>query len=165
LLSYLMAAGPATASHCARAVGDTPSNCSYHLRVLAAHHLVEPGESGDRRTRPWKATITGFSTGADDADAEAGAARMIAASVELDHHLTREYLRGHESVPPRWRAVDSHSTFGLALSPEELADLIGRIDELVRPYIQATRTDAPADAEHVHLTVTAFPRLQFKPRP
>ena len=43
--------------------------------------------------------------------------------------------------------------------------MIRRIDDVVRPYIQPTRTDAPADAEHVHLTLTAFPRLQFKPRP
>lgn len=165
VLSYLMSAGPATASQCARAVGDTPSNCSYHLRVLAAHDLVEPDESGDRRTRPWRATITGFSTDFADPDTEAGVARMIAASVELDYHLTREYLRGHDKVPERWREVESHSTFGLALSPAELAEVIKRIDDIVRPYIQPTRTDAPADAEHVHLTLTAFPRLQFKPRP
>ena len=37
VLGYLMSVGSATASQCARAVGDTPSNCSYHLRVLAAH--------------------------------------------------------------------------------------------------------------------------------
>lgn len=39
VLGYLMSVGPATASQCARAVGDTPSNCSYHLRVLASHGL------------------------------------------------------------------------------------------------------------------------------
>src|ERR1700760_5023556 len=61
LLSYLMSHGPASASTCARAVGDTPSNCSYHLRTLARHGLVEPATSTDRRERPWRATITGFS--------------------------------------------------------------------------------------------------------
>ncbi|WP_369139550.1 winged helix-turn-helix domain-containing protein [Modestobacter versicolor] len=164
VLGYLMSAGPATASQCARAVGDTPSNCSYHLRVLAAHGLVEPDGSGDGRSRPWRATLTGFSVGADDPDAEAGVTRMLAASVELDHHLSREYLRGREDAPAEWRAVDAHETYGLALSPAELAEVVQRIDDVVRPYIQATRTDAPADAEHVHLAVTAFPRLPFGPR-
>ena len=42
VLTYLIADGPATASQCARAVGDTPSNCSYHVRMLARHGLVEP---------------------------------------------------------------------------------------------------------------------------
>lgn len=165
VLGFLMSTGPATASQCARAVGDTPSNCSYHLRVLAAHGLVEPDESGDRRTRPWRATLTGFSAGSGDPDTDGGVASMVAASVELDHHLAREYLRGKERVPERWRRVDVHSAYGLALTPDELAEVIARIDEVVRPYIQATRTDAPDDAEHVHLTLTAFPRPAFTPRP
>ena len=166
LLGYLAAAGPATASQCARAVGDSPSNCSYHLRVLAAHGLVEPDGSGDGRSRPWRTTLTGFAVDADDPDdpeGAAGAARMIAASVELDHHLAREYLRGHDDVPQRWREVESHASYGLSLSPDELADVVQRIDDVVRPYIQATRTGAPADAEHVHLALNAFPRLSFGP--
>lgn len=60
VLNHLMSDGPATASVCARAVGDTPSNCSYHLRVLERHGLVASGESADGRERPWRATITGF---------------------------------------------------------------------------------------------------------
>jgi DNA-binding transcriptional ArsR family regulator len=158
VLGYLMSAGPATASECARAVGDSPSNCSYHLRVLAAHGLVEPDDSGDGRSRPWRTNLTGFTV---DLDPDAGATAMLAASVELDHSLARKYLRNHDEVPERWRRVDSHASYGLALSPDELAEVVQRIDDVVRPYIQATRTDAPADAEHVHLSFTAFPRLGY----
>lgn len=161
VLGYLASAGPATASQCARAVGDTPSNCSYHLRVLASHGLVEPDPSGDGRSRPWRTTITGFTTdGVDPADL-AGLDRMLAASVELDHHLLREYLRGRDAVPQGWRDVDVHATYGLALTPSELAEVVERLDAVVRPYIQATRQGAPADAEHVHLSLSAFPRLGF----
>ncbi|ROP58586.1 helix-turn-helix domain-containing protein [Curtobacterium sp. PhB115] len=161
VLGYLASAGPATASQCARAVGDTPSNCSYHLRVLASHGLVEPDPSGDGRSRPWRTSITGFTT--DDVDPAdlAGLDRMLAASVELDHHLLREYLRGRDAVPPEWRAVDLHGTYGLALSPAELSEIVEQLDAVVRPYIQATRKDAPVDAEHVHLTLSAFPRFGF----
>ena len=165
VLGHLMSAGPATASQCARAVGDTPSNCSYHLRVLAAHGLVEPDGSGDGRSRPWRATITGFSVEAADPDAEQGVTRLLSAAVELDHHLVREHLRGRDALPDRWREVDPHTSYGLSLSPAELADVVRRIDEVVRPYLQPTRTDAPADAEHVHLTVTAFPRPGFGRQP
>ncbi|XVU28978.1 winged helix-turn-helix domain-containing protein [Actinoplanes sp. CA-054009] len=161
VLGYLMSAGPATASACARAVGDTPSNCSYHLRVLAAHGLVEPDDSGDGRSRPWRATLTGFTVGADTAEAEAGANRVVAAAVELDHHLAREYLRRQPELPEQWREVDSHASFGLALSPDELATVLARIDAVLRPYIKATRADAPADAEHVHVSLMAFPRPGF----
>ncbi|WP_186321867.1 helix-turn-helix domain-containing protein [Curtobacterium pusillum] len=161
VLGYLASAGPATASQCARAVGDTPSNCSYHLRVLASHGLVEPDPSGDGRSRPWRTTITGFTTdGVDPADL-AGLDRMLSASVELDHHLLREYLRGRDAVPQVWRDVGVHASYGLALTPSELAEVVERLDAVVRPYIQATRQRTPTDAEHVHLSLSAFPRLGF----
>ncbi|MEV4350499.1 helix-turn-helix domain-containing protein [Actinoplanes sp. NPDC049596] len=156
VLGYLMSSGPATASACARAVGDTPSNCSYHLRVLAAHGLVEPDESGDGRSKPWRTTLTGFTV-----DSTADATRLVAAAVELDHHLAREYLRRQENLPEQWREVDSHASFGLALTPDELATVLSRIDAVVRPYLAPTRTDTPENAEHVHLSLMAFPRPGF----
>src|SRR6478752_6904177 len=95
LLGYLMSEGPATASACARAVGDSPSNCSYHLRVLAKHGLVEPVDSGDARERPWRATVTGLDTHLDSADPDlvASAEGMIAAALQLEYQLAREHLR------------------------------------------------------------------------
>src|SRR5689334_4194271 len=65
LLNYLMSNGPATASTCARAVGDTPSNCSYHLRMLAKFGLVGEAPSADGRERPWRALVTGLITNPD----------------------------------------------------------------------------------------------------
>src|SRR6185295_20200504 len=63
LLNHLLAAGPRTASQCAPVVGETASNCSWHLRALEKVGLVEraaqePG--ADARTRPWQATAVGF---------------------------------------------------------------------------------------------------------
>ncbi|WIB79019.1 helix-turn-helix domain-containing protein [Curtobacterium sp. MCPF17_002] len=161
VLGYLMSSGPATASQCARAVGDTPSNCSYHLRVLAALGLVEPDDSGDGRSRPWRATITGFTVESDGPGEVPGTAEMLAASVELDHHLVREYLRGRESVPDEWRRADMHGTYGLALSPAELIEVERQLDAVLRPYLRPTRTDAPDDAEYVHVSINAFPRAEF----
>ncbi len=163
VLGYLMSAGPATASEAARAVGDTPSNCSYHLRVLAAHGLVEPADAaGDGRTRPWRATITGFTTEAAEAEDDGGTDAMLAASLELDHQLAREHLRTRDRLPEAWRRAGEHGGYGLVATPEELADLLARIDALVRPYIQPTREDVPDGAEHVHLALSAFPRMQFR---
>jgi DNA-binding transcriptional ArsR family regulator len=171
VLSYLMADGPATASVCARAVQDTPSNCSYHLRVLARHGLVERGPSEDGRERPWKATITGFDlerspgdqadAGAAGAAGDAGAvaaAGLMAASLQLDQRLVRDYLTHRDRVSSRWRASDAYATYVLRLTPGELRDLVDRLDELIRPLIAATRDQAPPGAELVHLGLQAFPR-------
>jgi DNA-binding transcriptional ArsR family regulator len=163
VLSYLASTGPATASECARAVGDTPSNCSYHLRVLAAHGLVVPDEEGskDGRTRPWRATITGFTTDPVDPEDAVGLDAMAAASLELDHSLAREHLRTRDRLPEPWRSAGVHASYGLVATTEELADIVARIDAIVRPFIHATRDHAPAGAEHVHLALSAFPRAGF----
>src|ERR687893_2706589 len=92
LLTYLMANSPATASQCARAVGDTPSNCSYHLRALAKVGLVARDESADGRERPWRALVTGFSTGDQPADALDGLV------VQREQRLVREHLARRDTL-------------------------------------------------------------------
>jgi DNA-binding transcriptional ArsR family regulator len=161
LLTYLMAAGPATASTCARAVGDTPSNCSYHLRTLARHGLVEAIDSDDRRQRPWRATITGFTIDPNvDPDTAQGRsnAAVLSASLALEQGLLRDYLAHRDQVSDAWRRADTTSSYTLHVTPAELSELTARIDALLRPLIAAHRADAPPSAELVHVNLFAFPR-------
>src|SRR5919201_4154054 len=114
LIDHLMAAGPATASACARAVGDTPSNCSYHLRVLARHGLVAEAESEDGRERPWRALVTGFDADVDaDGPLTRQAAELLAVSLQREQRFVRDYLSRREDVPKRWRAADAYSSYTL----------------------------------------------------
>jgi len=166
VLGYLMSVGPATASECARAVGDTPSNCSYHLRVLASHGLVVADPSTDGRTKPWRATITGFTTdlpdGVEGSTAQPGLDAMLEASLQLDHQLAREHVRTRDALPEEWRDVETHAVYGLQVTPDELRSITERIDAVLRPFLAATRTDAPDAAGHAHVSLTAFPRPQFR---
>ena len=157
LIDYLMAQGPATASTCARAVGDTPSNCSYHLRTLAKAGLVEEAASEDGRERPWRALMTGF-----DADVEGElppeAAELLALQLQRDQRMVREHLARRDDLPKRWRGADVYSTYTLRVDAQELRDLAAKLDALIRPYIAATREDAPRGAALVHLGLQAFPK-------
>lgn len=163
LLSFLMSSGPATASDCARAVGDSPSNSSYHLRVLAKHGLVEPTPSEDGRERPWRATVTGLSLDMDSTDPAvvASGTAMLEASLLLDYQLAREHVRRRESIEGAWRDVDAHAQYGLRVTPGELQSIIERVDAIIRPYIAATRDDAPAGADAANISLVAFPRPTF----
>jgi DNA-binding transcriptional ArsR family regulator len=161
LLGHLMTDGPATASQCARAIGDNPSNCSYHLRVLAELGLVEDDPSADARERRWRATITGFSTD----PRTAGSEELFAASVQADYQAARQYLRDRARLEKRWRDVDAHAHYGLRVTPEELTDIVERIDAVVRPYIAAVRSVAPQDAGIVNLSFLALPRAGSAERP
>ena len=160
LLNHLMSDGPATASQCARAVGDTPSNCSYHLRTLAKHGLVAAEQSGDGRERPWRALVTGLTVeGVRDEPGSSrarGAAALLALTVQRDQRLVRDYLAHRDQVPRRWRQADGYHTYTLRMTPAELDALTERLDELIRPYIAATREDAPRNADLVHLGLHAF---------
>ncbi len=157
VLSYLIAEGPATASVCARAVADTPSNCSYHLRVLSGHGLVERDESADGRERPWRATITGFELDRSGSEGVEAAA-VMAASLQLDQRLVRDYLTHRDQVSEPWRRSDAYAAYTLRVSPGELRELVAQLDALIRPLIAATRDAPPEDAEPVHLGLQAFPR-------
>lgn len=158
LINHLMSAGPATASTCARAVGDTPSNCSYHLRVLAQVGLVGEVASTDGRERPWEALITGFDTDAETSGEPLTPqeSRLLAVSLRRDQQLVRDYMARRESEPAQWREADFYGTYTLALTPAELIDLSARLDAVIRPYIAATRDQRPPESELVHVNLHAF---------
>lgn len=158
LINHLMAAGPATASACARAVGDTPSNCSYHLRVLAQVGLVGEAASANGRERPWRAMITGFATGSEDSEATMTPAegKLLAVSIQRDQRRLRDYLARRDREPGPWRRSDFYGAYTLRIAPDELSELTGKLDALIRPYIAATREQAPPGAELVHTGVQAF---------
>jgi DNA-binding transcriptional ArsR family regulator len=159
VMDHLMAGGPATASACARAVGDSPSNCSYHLRVLARAGLVEQVASDDGRERPWRALITGFDADVDGVgQITPQGAELLALSLQRDQRRVRDYLARRDRVPERWRGSDAYSTYTLRLSPRELGELTEQFDALIRPYIAATREDAPRGSALVHLGLQAFPK-------
>ena len=160
LLDRLMSFGQQTAAQCATGLGSTASNCSYHLRALARAGLVEPVESTDGRERPWRATATGLQFGPRDVKKSPASAAAAHALEELalagDEELTRSALARHPDQPPEWQAAETYHNFGLRVTASELGGLVAEIDRLVRPYIGATRSAAPEDAEVAHLRVLAF---------
>jgi DNA-binding transcriptional ArsR family regulator len=161
LLSHLMAVGPRTASECADAVGASPSNCSWHLRQLEKFGFVQrAGEARDGRERPWQAAATGFdfSQVADEPAARAALQTFAAIRLDEEARLARAYLWGEEELPDEWRRTADFSTYGLLVTPDELRELSARLDAALRPYLAATRDDAPDGAKPVHVFLSAFLR-------
>ena len=166
LLYQLNALGSRTASQCAQALGETPANCSYHLRQLAKAGLAARDEAGNGRERPWRSVYTGLSLRppVDDADPEvvtaARATRASVANIEIEEHarLARQYLRLEPRAAKAWRDVAGVNSYSLRLTAGELDELVQALDAAIRPYIGLTRADPPEDAQPVHLDFKAFLR-------
>ena len=161
LLNYLMSSGPATASQGARAVGDTPSNCSYHLRTLARYGWVEADRSADARERPWRALVTGFSlerSGDPDSPLDRNAAALLAMTIQQEQQEVLDAVARFPALERAWQDASEHSTYTLRMTAAELADLTRQLDALIRPYIAATRDEWPDGSALVHLGLHAFPQ-------
>jgi DNA-binding transcriptional ArsR family regulator len=166
LLYQLYALGSRTASQCARALGETPANCSYHLRQLAKVGLVVRDEADNGRERPWRSVYTGLDLRPplDDPDPEvvtaARATRAALANAEIQEHarLARQYLRLEHQAPKEWRAAATGASYSLRLTAEELAALVKALDTAIRPYIGLTRPDPPEGSQPVHLDLKTFLR-------
>ncbi|MBW9214919.1 winged helix-turn-helix domain-containing protein [Mumia sp. zg.B53] len=159
ILSHLLAAGPRTASQCAKVVGESPSNCSWHLRELAKVGLVEPSDlaHSDGRAKLWQATAAGFDLSGGDEPAERVA--LTALAVVAAEHVDRaygRYLARQDELPEDWTEVSGANEYALDLTPAELEKLLEAVDALVRPYVRPIRKDAPANSEVVHVTLRAF---------
>ncbi|MEM7325375.1 MAG: winged helix-turn-helix domain-containing protein [Actinomycetota bacterium] len=164
ILHYLLSGPARTATECAAEVGGTASACSYHLRELERFGLVERAEStGDARTRPWRAAAVGFSigTGLPEESPSGRAAEMALTRAGLveNQRLIKRFLDGRDSIDPEWRSAGDFHTYELVVTPAELIQLNNKIGELLRSFRAPTRTDAPEDAQAVHVIYQAFPRL------
>jgi DNA-binding transcriptional ArsR family regulator len=166
ILKHLLAAGPRTATECAEVVGESPSNCSWHLRALAKVGLVEraPADPADERRRPWRATATGFSFSGDAGPAGRVAATAVA-GIAARHadELFQRYAAREGLLPDEWTRVSGANGYSLELAPDELEQLMSAIDALLRPYVRGHRREAPPDAGVVHVTLRAFPHPDVLP--
>ncbi|GIG61648.1 transcriptional regulator [Longispora fulva] len=133
LIEELLADGPATASQLADRVGESPANCSWHLRLLHRYGYVEEAEGGTGRQRPWQMVLTSRSWCGDHDDPE-----LAMAGDEATRFLTRRELDALEAwnarrrtEPAAWRDAGFTNQSLAWLTPEELADLGRQIGELL----------------------------------
>lgn len=133
ILEALMLEGPMTASELGKRLGESPANCSWHLRKLAEHGFVAEAEGGTGRQRPWKATHRGMRWDEDEGAAEALVAGRALTRVVLDREVER-FIRATESrsaEAKEWRDASSSTQSMLWLTAEELAEINELVGELL----------------------------------
>jgi DNA-binding transcriptional ArsR family regulator len=161
LLEHLALAGSATATELAEQVGESPANCSWHLRQLARYGFVEETGGGVGRQRPWRLVAEVRTWDRDGTEgpelARAGDATM---DVLLDGEVAalREWLKRRREETVGWRqAAFLDLSFGW-LTREEMAELGRQINDLLlqlpNRFDPAQR---PPGAQPVRLVAWGFP--------
>jgi DNA-binding transcriptional ArsR family regulator len=148
LIEAIGLAGALTATQASEAVGESPTACAYHLRMLGRLGFLEEAEGGHGRERPWRLAQTGMSFGDDD-DGNPMAAKAAEA---LETALTERFIaRIRTSQVSRNRYSEGvRAATGITQSivfatPEEFAKLreeiarllaafTGRLDPRLRPH-------------------------------
>jgi hypothetical protein len=68
LIEAIGLAGTLTATQASEQVGESPTACAYHLRMLARHGFIEEAGGGRGRERPWRLGQTSLSVEEDSDD-------------------------------------------------------------------------------------------------
>ncbi|QXE39339.1 helix-turn-helix domain-containing protein [Streptomyces sp. GMY02] len=157
LLDLLAEVGTVTSTEAARRLGHSSGLCSFHLRQLARHGLIEEAPHGGGRVRPWRLRWEG--SGEDEQTAPE---RFDALARGLEDESYRHWLSHWPEAPAAWQRDEAFSAV-VQLTPGEMTDLAASVHALLAPYQQ--RRKAPAGAKPVAAVARLFPLLPTGPRP
>lgn len=163
LLEAIRLHGPLTATQAAARVDDTPSNCSFHLRTLAAAGLIEQAESGDARSRPWRTVHRRLIL---DPGKSVASRTAFSTAVSLMQSQSQQGLMHwtatSEEAPPEWQEASFSNLLTIRMTAAELADVQARIKDLLGPYLTDTQrreVDPTGARVPVRLSLYAYPSL------
>jgi len=160
LMDALAVRGPSTTSALARALGLATGSVSHHLKVLTDAGLVAPAPEAatDRRERRWKLVTRGmrWSPGEfrDDPSGEAAATAAQAVLLARDFERARQFLATAEEP---WDEAASSTHVWVRATPDELAELVRQVDELLLSWRRREIPDDGAERQTVRAVAMAFP--------
>ncbi|WP_405820274.1 helix-turn-helix domain-containing protein [Streptomyces sp. NBC_00838] len=171
LLTALRHHGPATASQLADRLGESSGATSYHLRQLASHgFVVDDPERGKGRERWWKAADYGVmiddTLHLDPSPEVRGALNTFMHEVASIHgQEVSTWLGTMHDWPRSWATRADLSDFTLRLTPDLLAELGGRMHDLIASYTDRAAPEAEDDVAQVRIHLHAFPQKQLDGQP
>jgi DNA-binding transcriptional ArsR family regulator len=156
LMQALYDAGTLTATEAAERVGESPSNCSFHLRQLAKYGFVEEAPGGKGRERPWRAVNTGFQMTDVHEDPETALAAGALTRVVSERWLERARvgLERRRLLPEEWRRATGFDEMTLYVTPDEMRAINEELLEILVRYRDrladpAKRPEESRAVEHV----------------
>ncbi|MEU8892686.1 helix-turn-helix domain-containing protein [Streptomyces sp. NPDC048442] len=159
LLDLLAEVGTVTSTEAAARLGHSSGLCSFHLRQLARHGLIEEVPHTGGRARPWR--LRWESSGGPGQEAAAG---FSALARGLEDESYRHWLTHRDQAPAEWQQDESFSAV-VHLTPAETAELAASVRLLLAGYRERDRLPGtrPAGAVPVAAVARLFPLLPENP--
>jgi DNA-binding transcriptional ArsR family regulator len=137
LLEAIGLSGTLTATQASELVGESPTACAYHLRMLARHGFVEEAGGGRGRERPWRMAQAGISFDENSDDPPVALAGRALSKMLTEHWIGR--IRAFERDRSRFprevaEAASTRQSVAFA-TPAELAQLGEEILALMSRYV------------------------------
>ena len=171
LLEELANLGQATATELAERIGESPANCSWHLRQLAKYDLIEEGTGGTGRQRPWRWINQSIGVGdpGDDDPAEFTHARDGLLDVLLSREVEalRAWMATKDTAPAEWSEASFVTQSLHWMTLRELAVFKAELEALVERHIldrldRADPQNRPESSQPVRFVAWSIPA---KPAP
>jgi len=162
LLEALGRREPLNATEAAEVIGESPSACSFHFRMLAKYGLVEDAGGGTGRRRPWRrASPAGFMLPTSSDDAQAQLAADALSGIIWGRYLdrARAVLARRPLLAAEQQAVASAAQTVAYVKPAEAAEFVAELQTLIGRYQLrlADQSLRPADAVALELLLFTYP--------
>jgi DNA-binding transcriptional ArsR family regulator len=140
LLEAIGLARTLTATQASAAVGESPTACAYHLRMLGRLGFIEEAEGGRGRERPWRLAQASVTVAVDEKDTAATAAAEALGAALTEQLITR--IRANQTTRNRYpeevRAATGLLQSIVFATPEEFSRLREEIAGLITPFVART---------------------------
>ncbi|WP_329616040.1 helix-turn-helix domain-containing protein [Streptomyces brevispora] len=159
LLDLLAEAGTVTSTQAAARLGHSSGLCSFHLRQLARHGLIEEAPHSGGRVRPWRLRWEPAGEPGQEAPEDFDALARGLEDTSYQHWL------GHrDQAPDAWQHDESFSAV-VHLTPAETAELAASVRRLLAGYRERDQhpETRPAGAVAVAAVTRLFPLLPDNP--
>ena len=160
LLDYLGGVSEATATECGEAVGESPANASFHLRILEKYGYIERAPRRGRE-KPWRVRNADFDLRPDPEVAGSMAAVQAVAAFGLETEFLRamDWFARADREPDEWVQASTFTRSSFWATSEELAQLSRDLQQITDRFAgrHADPSKRPPGARYTRMFAVANP--------
>lgn len=145
LLEAIGLAGAMTATQASAVVGESPTACAYHLRMLSRLGFIEEAGGGKGRERPWRLVPVGFAIGEDQDDPATAKASAALEKILLERFFSNirrfdlersRYAQDVQDVTGTVQSIAFATPAEMVRLREELVALLSRYVDRLDPALR-----------------------------